>query len=543
MNTAAGEAQDVAYDEYDVAIMGAGFSGLYQLQRLRQLGLRVRLFEAAGAVGGTWHWNCYPGARVDTPSNIYQYSDENLWREWSFFDLYPSYKEIREYFDFVDEKWSLSKDISFNTRITHAEFDQANHCWILSTNGKPAGRARFFVTCTGFASRPYIPAVPGLQNFKGKMHHTARWPQEGLDLRGKRVGVLGTGASGIQVIQEVGKTAAHVTVFQRTPNTTLPMRQKRFDDEGMRKFKQEFPTRFELRGITPSGFDMDVQHKRGTDATEEERREVFEKLWDLGGFHFWLANFDDLVENEQTNRSAYMFWRDKVRARISDPEMAEILAPTEPLHPFGVKRPCLEQNFYEIMNGPNITLVDLRASPIERVTSSSVVISDREYELDVLVLATGFDSITGGLTAIDIRGTDGQTFAEKWANGVRTHLGMASAEFPNLFFVFGPQGPSGFANGPTCAELQGNWVIDCIEFMVKNKLTRIEARQDAQDGWTDHLDELFHKSLFPRAESWYNGANIPGKTRQILGYPGGFSTYLEKCADSARNGYEGFALS
>jgi cation diffusion facilitator CzcD-associated flavoprotein CzcO len=529
--------------ELDVAIMGAGFSGLYQLKMLRELGLRVKLFEAAGSLGGTWHWNCYPGARVDTPSNIYQYSDENLWRDWKFFQLYPSYKEIREYFQFVDKKWSLSKDVYFNAKITHAEFDQERNSWIISTDRKPAAVARFFVTCTGFASRPYIPSIPGLQDFKGEMHHTARWPQGGVKLEGKRVGVLGTGASGVQVIQEVGKIASHVTIFQRTPNTALPMRQKHFDDEGVDKFKEEFPARFELRGRTPSGFDMDVQHKRGTDVTEEERREVFERLWELGGFRFWLANFDDLIESEATNRSAYMFWRDKVRARIASPQMAEILAPTKPLHPFGVKRPSLEQNFYEVLNQPNITLVDLKTSPIKQVTSSTVVTTEGEHELDVLVLATGFDSITGGLTAIEIRGTDGETFAEKWASSVRTHLGMASTNFPNLFFVFGPQGPSGFANGPTCAELQGNWVIDCIAHMTKNNLTRIEANSDAQDRWTKHLDELFHQSLFPQAESWYNGANIPGKPRQILGYPGGFSTYLEICADSARRGYDGFTLT
>jgi len=523
--------------------MGAGFCGLYQLQRLRRLGLRVRVFESAGALGGTWHWNCYPGARVDTPSNIYQYSDEDLWREWSFSVLYPAYEEIREYFDFVDKKWSLSKDVSFNTRITRAEFDQESNSWLLSTEDQRSVRARFFIPCTGFASRPYIPDILGLKDFQGEAHHTARWPQKGVELEGKRVGVLGTGASGVQVIQEVGKLAAHLTVFQRTPNTTMPMRQKRFDAEGMRAFKEQFPARFRMRGVTPSGFDMDIQHRPGRDASEEERREVFEKLWALGGFNFWIANFDDLLEDEDINRSAYAFWRDKVRARISDPRMAEMLAPTEPLHPFGVKRPCLEQNFYEIMNQPNITLVDLRTSPIERVTRSGVLTRDGEHDLDVLVLATGFDSITGGLTAIDIRGTDGETFAEKWARGVRTHLGMASAHFPNLFFVFGPQGPSGFANGPTCAELQGDWVIECIEHMVKNKLQRIEVLDEAQDRWTDHLHELFEKSLFPKAESWYNGANIPGKPRQILGYPGGFDTYLKKCADSARNGYEGFALS
>jgi cyclohexanone monooxygenase len=543
MNTTVSREGPDGLEEFDVAIMGAGFSGLYQLHKLRQLGLRVRVFESAAGLGGTWFWNCYPGARVDTASNLYQFSDEALWRDWKFRDQYPSFKEIRDYFAYVDRKWDLSKDVRLNAKITHAAFDEGRDQWVISVNGSPSARARFFVTCTGFASRPYIPKIEGLSDFAGIMHHTARWPQDGVDLKGKRVGVLGTGASGIQVIQEVGKIARGVTVFQRTPNTAMPMRQKRFSDEELLEFKKTFPDRFKMRALTAGGYDFDVQDKSGRDLTEAERREVFERLWATGGFSYWLGSFNDLMDSQVTNRSAYHFWRDKVRARITKPELHEILAPTEPLHPFGVKRPSLEQDFYEVVSQPNVDVIDLKATPITHVTRTSVVTTRGEFELDALVLATGFDSITGGLTAVDIRGTDGESFGEKWATRVKTHLGVASAAFPNLFFVFGPQGTSGFANGPSCAELQGGWVIDCVAHMVRNKLTRIEATREAQDRWTDHLDDLCRKSLFPLAESWYMGANIPGKPRQILGYPGGFKTYLDLCDAAARNGYEGFVLS
>jgi cation diffusion facilitator CzcD-associated flavoprotein CzcO len=530
-------------EELDVAVMGAGFSGLYQLYKLRQLGLRVRVFESGSAIGGTWHWNRYPGARVDTASNLYQYSDEGLWREWKFLDQYPSYKEIRDYFAFVDRKWDLSKDIRLNAKITHAEFATKRHQWVISINGSPAVRARFLVTCTGFASRPYTPDIPGLSDFGGIVHHTARWPEEGVDVAGKRVGVLGTGASGVQVIQEIGKVAASVVVFQRTPNTAMPMRQKRFTEEELAESKKSFPERFKTRALTAGGYDFDLQEKSGHNLSDAERREVLEGLWARGGFGYWLGSFKDLMESTVTNRAVYEFWRDKVRARITKPELHEIMAPTEPPHPFGVKRPSLEQDFYEVISQPNVDVVDVKKTPITHITKDAVVTTAGEYPLDVLVLATGFDSITGGLTAVDIHGVDGQTFAEKWAVRVKTHLGVASAEFPNLFFVFGPQGTSGFANGPSCAELQGGWVIDCIDYMYKNNLTRIEAKHEAQDRWPDHLDELCRKSLYPHAESWYLGANIPGKPRQLLGYPGGFSTYLKICEKAAQNGYEGFVLS
>jgi cation diffusion facilitator CzcD-associated flavoprotein CzcO len=404
-------------------------------------------------------------------------------------------------------------------------------------------RATFFVLCTGFAAKPYIPLIKGLEDFQGICHHTGLWPQDGVDFKGKYVGVIGTGASGVQVIQEIYQDVAELTVFQRTPNLALPMRQRKLDDEANRRMKETFAEDFHKRAETFAGFDYDFIEKSALEVSEEERCATYEDLWDRGGFVPWLGTFQDVLSNEEANNTAYAFWRDKVRARIKDPAVAEKLAPMKPLHPFGVKRPCLEQHYYEAYNQPNVHLVDLRESPIERITPTGVKTKDGEYQLDILVLATGFDSVTGGLTSIDIRGTNGKTLREKWSGGSRAHLGMASAHFPNLLYVYGPQSPSAFCNGPSCAELQGDFVIECIEYMRRNNLRRIEATQEAEEAWREHVAALADATLFPRAQSWYMGANIPGKKREMLAYPGGLPAYLQKCRESVGAGYAGFILS
>ena len=530
-------------DELDVLVVGAGFAGLYQLDRLRSLGYSVRVFEAGAGLGGIWHWNCYPGARVDTYGPIYQFSREDLWKDWTWGVLYPNWAQLREYFDYVDQKLDLSRDIRFNTRVTGAEFDEGRKQWVVRAQDGTVARARFLVICTGFGSQPYIPKFAGLDSFKGECHHTARWPQKGLDLAGKRVGVIGTGASGVQVIQEAGPQVAHLTVFQRTPNLALPMRQRKLDPETERRMKDDYPTRFRTRGEVFGGFDFDFVGKPFAETSAEERKAIYEKLYSDGGFKFWIGTFLEVLLDENANRTAYDFWRDKTRARIHDPAMADKLAPMAPPHPFGVKRPSLEQNYFEVFNQDNVDLVDLRATPIERFTAKGIVTTDREYQLDIIVLATGFDAVTGGLTAIDIRGTDGQTLAEKWGKSVRTHLGVASAGFPNMLFVYGPQSPSGFCNGPTCAELQGERIVETLEYLRNHGRRRIEATKAAEEAWTAHNAELVAGTLFPKAESWYMGVNIPGKPRQILTYPGGVPLYFEKFKECANNSYEGFALS
>jgi cation diffusion facilitator CzcD-associated flavoprotein CzcO len=529
-------------EELDVVIVGAGFAGIYLLDRLRSMGMSVQVFEAGNGPGGVWYWNCYPGARVDSPGPMYQFSRDELWRDWQFSELYPSWQEIREYFRYVDEKLDLSRDIRFNRRVNGAEFDPARNRWTVRSSDGSVTRARYFVLCTGLGSKPYIPELPGLSDFAGERHHTALWPQQGLDLAGKRVGVVGTGASGVQVAQEAAAVAAHLTVFQRTPNLALPMRQKKLDDDTIHRMKETYPLAYQKRRTSFGGFDYQFLEKAASEVSDEERQATFERIWEIGGLAPWVGSFNDLLVNEQSNRAAYDFWRDKTRARIKDPALAEILAPTEPMHPYGTKRPSLEQNFFDIFNQSNVSLVDLRKSPIESVTRTGIKTTAGEYELDILVLATGFDAITGGLTSIDIRGTGGETLREKWAKGVRAHLGMAAAGFPNLLFVYGPQSPNAFANGPTCAELQGDWIVQLLDHVRQRGWTRFEATAAAEEDWRAQVHALADATLFPQADSWYLGANIPGKRREMLSFSGGLSTYMAKCNESAKRGYEGFAI-
>jgi cation diffusion facilitator CzcD-associated flavoprotein CzcO len=541
--TAAKRTHNAETENLDVIIVGAGFAGLYLLDRLRGMGLSVQVFEAGDGPGGVWYWNCYPGARVDSPGPMYQFSRDDLWRDWKFSELYPSWQEIRAYFRYLDEKLDLSRDIRFNTRVNEAQFDSARNLWTVRSSDGSVTRARYFVLCTGLGSKPYIPDLPGLGDFAGERHHTALWPQQGLDLAGKRVGVIGTGASGVQVAQEAAGVAAHLTVFQRTPNLALPMRQRTLDDDTIRRMKEDYPRAYQKRTTTFGGFDYEFLEKSAAEVSDAEREATFERVWEIGGFAPWVGSFNDLLADEVSNRAAYDFWRDKTRARINDPAIAEMLAPAEPLHPYGAKRPSLEQNFFEIFNQRNVSLVDLRKSPIERVTPSGIKTAAGEHDLDILVLATGFDAVTGGLTSIDIRGTQGETLREKWSKGVHTHLGMASAGFPNLLFVYGPHSPNAFANGPTCAELQGDWIVQLLDHLRQRDFTRFEATVPAEEDWRAQVHAIADTTLFPRADSWYFGANIPGKPREMLSFAGGLSTYVAKCNESAERGYEGFAIS
>jgi cation diffusion facilitator CzcD-associated flavoprotein CzcO len=532
-----------AIEDLDAIVVGAGFAGLYLLDRLRGMGMAVQVFEAGGGLGGVWYWNCYPGARVDSPGPIYQYSRDDVWRRWQFGELYPSWQELRDYFHYVDEKLDLSRDIRFNRRVDQAEFDPAHDRWIVRSSDGSVASARYLVLCTGLSAKPYMPDLPGLDDFAGERHHTALWPQHGLDLAAKRVGVIGTGASGVQVAQEAAGVAAHLTVFQRTPNLALPMRQQKLDPDAIRRMKEKYPEMFDRRTKTFAGFDYDMLAKSALEVSDDERQATFERLWEIGGFAPWIGSFNDILLNEDANRAAYKFWRDKTLKRIKDPAVAEILAPAQPIHPFGVKRPSLEQHYYEIFNQPNVSLVDLRTNPIERVTPSGIRTAAGEHALDVLVLATGFDAVTGGLTSIDIRGSAGETLKAKWATGVRAHLGMAAAGFPNLLFVYGPQSPNGFCNGPTCAEVQGGWIARLLDHLRQRNYTRVEATVAAEEAWRTQVLALAEATLFPRADSWYLGANIPGKPREMLSFTGGLPAYLAKCRESAERGYEGFALS
>src|ERR1700693_5461411 len=355
-------------EKLDVILVGAGFAGFYLLDRLRGMGMSVQVFEAGDGPGGVWYGNCYPVGRVDSPGPMYQFSRDDLWRDWKFSELYPSWQEIREYFHYVDKKLGLSRDIRFNRRVNEAEFDPARNRWTVRSNDGSVASARYLVLRTVLSAKPYVPDLPGLSDFTGERHHTALWPQQGLDMHGKRIGVIGTGASGVQVAQEAAAVAAHLTVFQRTPNLALPMRQKKLDDDTIRRMKEGYPLAYQKRRTSFGGFDYQFLEKAASEVSEDQRQETFERIWEIGGLAPWVGSFNDLLANEQSNRAAYDFWRHKTRARIKDPGVAEMLAPTEPIHPYGTKRPSLEQHFFDIFNQPNVSLVDLRKTPIERVT-------------------------------------------------------------------------------------------------------------------------------------------------------------------------------
>ncbi len=529
--------------DFDVLIVGAGFAGLYQLERLRGLGMKVRLYEAGGGMGGIWHWNCYPGARVDTYSAIYQFSDPNLWEDWNWSELYPSQNEMCDYFDYVDKRWNLGKDVQRNTRVTSAHFDESKRHWVVQDQNEKTVRARHVLLCTGFASAPYIPAIPGKERFRGEMHHTALWPQSGLDLSGKKVGVVGTGASAIQVIQEASRKASHTTVFQRTPMLALPMRQRPLSAADNERMKKDYPARFARRAETFGGFDFDFRDEAALAVSPQKRNAVYEELWEQGGFPFWLGTFNDVLMNPEANRTAYDFWRDQTRRRIKNKKLVEKLAPTEPPHPWGAKRPSLEQYYYEVFDQENVTLVDLRESPMQEIDERGIKTKDGRHDLDIIVFATGFDAVSGGITRINIAGNDVSSIKEKWRDGIRTQLGVATNGFPNLFFLYGPQSPSGFCNGPSAAEIQGDLIVQMLKDLRDRGITRIEATPAAEESWRQHNIETAAHTLFPLADSWYMGANIPGKPKEILNYPGGLPTYVQKFRESAERNYEGFTLS
>ncbi|KAF9254218.1 cyclohexanone monooxygenase [Marasmius fiardii PR-910] len=467
---------------------------------------------------------------------------EELWKDWSWTEAYPRSAELRSYFQHVDSKLDIKKDVHFDTRVTSAHYNVQSGRWdVRSENGLNA-RPHFLVLCTGFAGKEYIPPWEGLERSKGVCHHTAKWPQEGVSLEGKRVTVIGTGASGLQVIQEIGPIVQHLSVFQRTPMYAFPVIQTKLDER--QKLKRLYPTILRRRLQTFDGTALDAFPKDFCSASPEERRLLMEDLWSRGGYCFFSENYQDIMSNEQANEEVYRFWREKVRERIREPVKQEILAPTTPPHPFGAKRPAMEQAYYEVFNQSNVTLVDIEKVPITEITSDGILTDDGvHHEVDVIVLATGFDAITGPLSRIDIRGVDDTTLKEKWANGVYTYLGMTTANFPNMFFLFGPQSPVSLANGPTLAELQGDWLIACIEHMLDNRFTHIEASPKAEEEWRNRVLSDSSKFLFDKAKSYYTGANIPGKHVEQLNFCGGIPAYDSLCRAEAETGYRGFVFS
>lgn len=530
-------------DCIDALIVGAGFSGIYQLHTLREAGFDAHLYDTAEELGGIWYWNCYPGARVDSHVPVYQLSVEKLWKEWNWTERFPAWSEVRDYFRFAVDRLNLKPHITLGTRITEAAFDQAADLWRVRTSRGESLRCRYLILCTGFASKPYVPDFKGLEDFEGACHHTAEWPQAGLSFAGKRVGVIGSGASAIQVIQSAARDAAELTVFQRTPNMALPMQQEALDARTQEELKPWYPEILARRRKTFGGFEFDFDEGPFMSLSPLERRHKLQAIWGMGGLHFWVGNFFEVMVDEAANEEAYRFWRQKTLPRIKDPAVAAILAPEQKPHPFGTKRLSLEQGYYEVFNQDNVTLVDLKTTSIDHVTRSGVVTSAGEHELDILVMGTGFDAGGGGMLQIDLTGREGSRLDQRWADGLKTHLGMASAEFPNMFFHYGPQSPSGFSNGPGSIEVQVDWLTDCLKYMREQGLTRIEAEKPAEKAWGEHCSEIVNQTLFPKANSWYMRDNIPGSPREVINYPGGIAMYDELCQQSAAEGYSGFTVS
>jgi cyclohexanone monooxygenase len=532
----------MAEQAYDAVIVGAGFSGLYMLHRLRRQGLSVRVYEAGSGVGGTWYWNRYPGARVDIESQEYSYSfSPELDAEWVWSERYASQPELLRYLNHVADRFDLRPDIQLDTRVTSAVFDETANRWTLATDRGEAVTARWCVMATGVLSVPNEPRFPGAETFAGPSYHTGRWPHEGVDFAGKRVAVIGTGSSAIQSIPQIAAQAEHVTVFQRTPNFSVPAHNGPPDPTVVADWAANRARyRAEARE-TGFGIRMVAQDDRpALEATPEERRAAYEARWRIGGFAL-LGAYNDLIADVAANRTAADFVANKIREIVKDPETAEKLVPKT--FPIGAKRLCVDTGYYATFNRENVSLVDLNAEPIEAITPEGVRTAAATYPADAIVYAIGFDAMTGALAKIDIRGRGGAALKEAWAAGPRTYLGLMVAGFPNLFVVTGPGSPSVLCNMAVAIEQHVDWIADCIAWLGARQVGAIEATEAAQDAWVAHVNEVAETTVYPLANSWYLGANVPGKPRVFMPYIGGFPAYRAKCEEVAAAGYEGFALA
>lgn len=529
-------------EDFDAVIVGAGFAGLYMLHRLRKAGFTARVIEAGDDVGGTWYWNRYPGARCDIESLEYQYGfDADLPREWKWSERYATQPEILRYVQFVTGKFDLRRDIQFETRVTEAIFDEETNRWNIATDRGDRLTAQFCIMATGCLSAARVPDFPGLESFEGDWYHTGYWPHEGVDFTGKRVGVIGTGSSAIQSIPLIAEQAKHLTVFQRTANFSVPARNRPLDHALESELIEDYVEFRRKARETQGGLSLRTANdKSALEASEEERQQEFEQRWQIGGFALGGA-YNDLVINKDANDTAAEFVRSKIREIVKDPETADLLCPRD--YPFATKRLCVDTNYFETFNRDNVKLVDVKSAPIEEITPKGVRVGDTEYEFDAIVFATGFDAMTGALSKIDIRGRGGLALKDKWEHGPRTYLGIQVAGFPNLFTITGPGSPSVLSNMIVSIEHHVDWVTDCVEYLRERELATIEARVEAEDAWVDHVNVVADATLMPLANSWYIGANVPGKPRVFMPYVGGVGNYIQRCADVAANGYEGFALT
>ncbi len=523
---------------FDAVIVGAGFAGMYMLHRLLEQGMSARVYEAGDGVGGTWFWNRYPGARCDIPSMEYSYQfSEELQQEWEWSERYATQPEILRYANHVADRFGLMPHMQFNTRVERAVYQADKRRWQVTLADGAVVDARFVIMATGCLSVPNTPHIEGLDDFAGPVYHTGAWPHDGVDFSGKRVAIIGTGSSAIQSIPLIAEQAESVTVFQRTPNYSIPAHNAPLDPAYVADIKSrygEYRAENWQRGFGADFRDRDVSV---FEVSEDEREAEYEDRWARGGLAF-LAAFNDLPFDDAANATAQDFIRRKIAGVVDDPELAEKLTPTTPV---GCKRLCVDTNYYETFNLPHVQLVDLKSTPIHTITPGTVQTTAAEYEADVIVLATGFDAMTGAITKVDIEGPNG-SLKDKWAEGPRAYLGLATAGFPNLFMITGPGSPSVLSNMLPSIEQHVEWIGDCIAYVEQHQHTAIEADAQAEDDWVTHVNEVADTSVYPKCNSWYLGANVDGKTRVFMPYLG-VPPYLEKCADVVARGYDGFNLS
>jgi cation diffusion facilitator CzcD-associated flavoprotein CzcO len=529
--------------DFDVIVIGAGFSGLYQLYLLRdRLGLKVRVLEQGGGVGGTWYWNRYPGARCDSESHSYCFTfSEALYKEWEWSERYPGQAEIMRYMNWVADRLDLKRDIAFDTRVTACRYDAAANLWAVETATGERLTATWLITAVGCLSTANVPKIPGLESFEGRWYHTGQWPHEGVDLTGARVGQIGTGSTGIQAVPVIAAEAKHLTVFQRTANYSVPARNGPLAAEFKAWARENWQSIRETTQSTPNGHPFIIADRSAWDVTEAERQAIYEAAWEKGGLQFRAA-FRDLLMDKAANDTAAAFLKAKIREIVQDPESAAKLADID--HPYAAKRPPIDTNYFETFNRDNVTLVDVRANPIERITPRGIRLRDgTEHALDIIVFATGFDAMTGPLLRLNITGRDGLPLAEAWAAGPRTYLGLQVDGFPNLFTITGPGSPSVLCNMPVCIEQHAEWIADCIAHLREQGIARMEPEPAAVERWVAHVNEAANATLLPQAgHSWYLGANVPGKPRVFMPYAGGMARYRGICAEVAAKGYEGFRL-
>ncbi|WP_244540573.1 NAD(P)/FAD-dependent oxidoreductase [Hyphomicrobium sp. CS1BSMeth3] len=529
--------------DYDVIIIGAGISGLYQLLKLRELGLHVKVFETGTGVGGTWYWNRYPGARFDSESWSYGYSfSKELLQEWDWTEHFSPQPETLRYLNYVADKFDLRRDIQFRSRVVAAHFKETTRSWEITLEDGSRHNARFLITAIGPLSTPTMPRIEGVETFKGEAFHTARWPHEPVSFEGKRVAVIGTGATGVQTIQEVAKTVGHLTIFQRTPNWCAPLHNSEIDKETMEGIKKRYDEIFARCKETHACFVHTIDPRRTFDVTPEEREAFFEHLYASPGFGIWQGNFKDILTDRKANAAISDFVARKIRERVKDPAVADKLIPKN--HGFGTRRVPLETKYYEVYNQPNVKLVDIKETPIERITPKGIKTSDAEYEFDMIIYATGFDAITGSFHRIDLRGTGGQTLKEAWTGGPKTFVGVQVEGFPNMFMVVGPH--TALGNIPRSIEYNVEWVTDLIRHMTERKLTRADPRSEAVEAWTENVRAVGEGSLVNEVDSWMTGVNrnVEGKqVRTLARYSGSAPAYRAWCDAVAAGGYKEIDLS